>query len=309
MAKAKTRLLLEDDYVAFDVETTGLAPSWCEVIEIGAVRVTDGDLGEEFHTFVRPTEPIPQFITELTGITDGMVSEAPSESDAVRAFLDFIGDSVLVAHNATFDERFMSSAMERSGLGTLGNDIVDTLRIARVTLPDAPSRSLSPLFELLHGTPLEGGHRAGADATAAAMVYEALKPKLRDRYGDDPEAGQRAERSARKSSRRRGVRDIRTTVDEVDESNPLFGMEVCFTGGMSMRRNDAQQACADLGAKVRGSVTKKLDYLIVGESAYRSGVNGGASKSLKAALERSSEPNAPQVIDENMFMALIEPYL
>src|SRR4029079_6961986 len=109
----EARRLLETDFVVFDLETTGAKAPPCRVTEIGAFRVSNGRITEQFHTLVNPQIPIPAFITSLTGISDDMVREAPLFSEVVDDLLAFLGDSVLVAHNAQFDMRFINHEISR----------------------------------------------------------------------------------------------------------------------------------------------------------------------------------------------------
>ena len=102
------RNFAETNFVVFDLETTGAKTPPCRITEIGAYRVRDGEITAEFQTLVNPETPIPHFISELTGITDTMVKCAPKFHEVAADFLDFIGDSVLVAHNAHFDLRFLN---------------------------------------------------------------------------------------------------------------------------------------------------------------------------------------------------------
>jgi DNA polymerase-3 subunit alpha (Gram-positive type) len=112
----KKNSLRQGDFVVFDIETTGLSARENAITEIGAVPLRGGQVVGEFSTFVNPGVHIPKYITELTGITDEMVREAPPPDEALRAFYDFCREDVLVAHNANFDCGFVRAAAERAGL-------------------------------------------------------------------------------------------------------------------------------------------------------------------------------------------------
>ena len=134
------------EYVSVDVETTGLAPKQDKIIEIGAVRVRDGQIVESFTSFVNPGRILPAHITGLTGILQEQVDEAETMESVLPAFLEFAGDLPLVGHRILFDYGFLKRAavnmrldFERSG--------VDTLKLSRQFLSELPSRRLSALCE------------------------------------------------------------------------------------------------------------------------------------------------------------------
>jgi len=161
--------------VVVDVETTGWLPDRAEITEIGAVRLSAGQLAGEFCSLVRPAGPIPPDIITLTGITEAMVSRAPSAPDALRAFLAFAGDCVLVAHNAPFDLGFLTSASDASGIAWPRFPVLDTAPLARLLLgagqvPDCRLATLAAYFSA-RTTPC---HRALADARATAEVLIGL---------------------------------------------------------------------------------------------------------------------------------------
>lgn len=121
---------LNETFVCFDTETTGLKPAEEEITEIAAVKVRNGEVLEEFQTYVNPHKPIPANITELTGISDETVKDAPELSEALPQFLEFTGDLPLVAHNAGFDMAFIHRACERLGIEREFTSI-DTVRCAK----------------------------------------------------------------------------------------------------------------------------------------------------------------------------------
>ena len=159
---------IDGSFVAFDLETTGLSARNDRITEIGAVVVENGVLGERFQTFVNPGMHIPANITELTGISDRDVFDAPGEEEAVRAFLDFVGGRPLVAHNADFDVGFTTAACKRHGMD-FEPVYMDTLTLAQSLLPDMKRHKLDLIAARL-GLPEFAHHRASDDAVTCAYI-------------------------------------------------------------------------------------------------------------------------------------------
>ena len=172
-------LPLDTDFVGFDIETTGLDSHIHRITEIGAVRVENGVVTKSFQTFVDPGMPIPPEIVQLTGITDRDVYGAPGEAEAVRAFLDFVGDLPLVAHNAAFDIGFITAAAKRSGLA-FDPVYIDTLPIAQALLKQLKKFKLDIISNAL-GLPDFNHHRASDDAAVCARIFTTLRPRLADK--------------------------------------------------------------------------------------------------------------------------------
>ena len=159
-------------YLAFDVETTGLSPETDEIIEIGALKVREGKVCERFISFVKPSEPVSERITEITGITNEMLKDAAPKEDVIRAFLDFCGEDILVGHNVIFDYSFVKCSAVQDGLSfeKLG---IDTLKIAKKVHADLDSKSLGSLCDHYH-IENKAAHRAYHDALATAKLYQTL---------------------------------------------------------------------------------------------------------------------------------------
>ncbi len=176
----ENREIASTDFVVFDLETTGAKAPPCRITEIGAYRVRDGQVTEEFQTLVNPESPIPPFITGLTGISDEMVKDAPVFADVVHDLLGFIGDSVLVAHNSAFDMRFLNYEI---GLifqdYRIANPCLCTVQLSRKLLPDIVNHKLKTVAEH-YSIDLVNHHRASADAYATAHIFVNLLTRLYD---------------------------------------------------------------------------------------------------------------------------------
>ncbi len=168
------------NYVGFDLETTGLNPKYDKIIEIGAVRVKNGELVDTFSTFVNPARSLPTRIVELTGIRDENVADAPYIDEILDSFLQFVGEDVLLGHNILFDYSFIKKAAvnQKKAFEKQG---IDTLRIAKRFLGDLESRQLGYLCDY-YQIELDA-HRALNDAVAAHRIYQILARE----YGDQEE--------------------------------------------------------------------------------------------------------------------------
>ena len=159
---------LSDEFVAFDLETTGLFANRDRITELGAVIFRDGKPAERFNTFVNAGIPIPPEITELTGINDRDIFDAPDEDTVLRQFIEFIGNRPLVAHNAEFDTGFMTAAARRCGID-FSPDFFDTLTLSQAMLPDLKRFRLNIVAERL-GLPEFRHHRASDDAVTCGKM-------------------------------------------------------------------------------------------------------------------------------------------
>jgi DNA polymerase-3 subunit epsilon len=173
------------DFTVVDVETTGWAPDEAGITEIGAVRVHRGQVVAEFSSLVNPGTPVPPAITELTGISDQMIASAPPVAAVLPGLLAFAEGSVLTAHNAPFDLRFLTAACAGMGRDWPAFEVLDTVRLARHltdTPQEVPDRKLATLARFF-GTPVRPSHRALDDARATAAVLRELLGRLAERTG------------------------------------------------------------------------------------------------------------------------------
>jgi DNA polymerase III subunit alpha, Gram-positive type len=179
------RNLFETDYVVFDLETTGAKCPPCRVTEIGAYRIEKGKIADKFHTLVNPEMPIPIFITQLTGISESMVRKAPKFHEIAGDFLDFIGDAVLVAHNAPFDVRFLNHEIGKIYDGyKVANPHLCTVQLSRKLVPHIENHKLNTVASYFRVN-LENHHRALFDAHATAKIFVELLTKLEEKGVSD----------------------------------------------------------------------------------------------------------------------------
>ncbi|RUS48212.1 ATP-dependent DNA helicase DinG [Cohnella sp. AR92] len=158
-------------YAVLDFETTGTSPEQDEIIQVGLALIDEsGMIGEPFVSYVKPSKPIPEWITKLTGIDDETVKEAPEEAEMLAALVPLLQDAVIVAHNAGFDVSFLQAALDRSGYLPFAGRVLDTVELSRLMFPSMPSYRLGSLTQSL-GIGHDRPHQADSDAVSTAELF------------------------------------------------------------------------------------------------------------------------------------------
>ena len=168
---------LDDEFVVFDLETTGLSATYNKITEIGAVKIKNGEIIDSFNTLVNPETPIPEDIIKLTGITDEMVKDAPKCDEALKEFLDFCGNDILIAHNATFDTSFLRAASKEYKI-PFENSYLDTVPLSMYVNPELKKHKLNILADYFKLPPFNH-HRACDDAEMLAKIFICMCDKLK----------------------------------------------------------------------------------------------------------------------------------
>lgn len=330
--KGKSIIDFPREYVCLDVETTGLDPSEDEIIEVAALLIRDGVEIDRFTSLIRPkkshalllvsklhamephevlsfwdTHLVPDTISKLTGITDEMLLSAPYGEEVFPQLSDFIGEKAIVGHNVNFDINFIYDAFNEMGL-TLSNNYIDTLRIARNLFPEMEHHRLSDLLSKLE-VEIASAHRASDDAAATSECFEKMRGLITEGKGIDE--FKRRFLPAQSCTHKRkfeyvSPRTIIPDTSQLDESHPLYSKRIVFTGQLSMPRCDAAQLAANCGARVVTSVSKKTDYLVVGEQDVAIvGDDGLSSKEEKAYALNASGAAHIRILSEAEFLSLV----
>ena len=296
--RGKDLMRFVPNYVAVDLETTGLDPRRGRIIEFGAVRVIGGCIDERFASLVNPGRPLDPFITRLTGITDAMLEDAPSIGEVLPAFLTFAGEAIILGHNVNFDLGFLYEACARELSRPFPNDFVDTMRLSRRLFPQFAHHKLSDLvFRFGIGEAVE--HRALADVIQTIDCYEHMKTYARARgFGDAPP------RSAKRAPR---AADIRTDRVDFDETCACYGKTFAFTGELSrMSRTEAMQKVADRGGTCTDSVTRRTGFLVLGGGDPYDLAGGPKSAKHKKAEQLMLQGFEIELVSEETFYEMIE---
>lgn len=292
---------LKREFIAIDFETTGLSPIHDRIIEIGAVRFVNKRAKEAFSTLVHSDVPISPQASRVNGITNEMISTAPSEAEAISMLVGFLEDALqgktaLCAHNASFDMDFLENALGRCCIRS-NIRYVDTLSISRATIKGLEDHKQDTVLKYFNFSNLQG-HRARSDALCCGKIMCKLIPLL-----ETQNIGDFLKTSELKNIPYEHVnpKDITPTSNNFNISHPLYGKVCVFTGIFEkMTRRYAMQVVVNLGGQVAGSVTKKTDFLFVGDYGF-----SGTTK-FKRAKQLEAEGSGIKIISENAFYEMIK---
>jgi len=305
------------DYVVIDLETTGLSPTTEKVIELGAVRYIDGVEVARFSSMVRPyTQNLMQqytidefealagqgnikyiddpYITELTGITDAMLDDAPTARQVAPQFFDFIGNLPVVGHNiARFDLLFLRKlATETKTRTTIGHDYFDTMQMAPDLATGSTSKKLKDVGFHLGIYGYLDSHRALDDALYNAEVFQKMKEMC---------SVEELEYYRRRDTRSLNALAFQPNPEIFRLGGELFERHFVFTGEMAICRAEAMQRVADLGGVPLQSITKKANYLVVSEREDILPIG-----KIQKAREYIHQGQDLEIISESEFYALLD---
>lgn len=298
----KTVDLFPTEYVMIDTETTGFSSTYDSMLEISAVKVKDGQAVDTFHTFVASDVIIPEFITNLTGITNEMLKNAPPEYEAARKAKEYIGDSIIVGFNTKFDINFINEALKETYGIQLENYYVDVLRYARKLFPEMKHHRLRDMAELFN-IEREKEHRASHDCLTTIKVFEALRTVAVEKYGNVEEFLS----SLKYHKQKLDARDLQSDSADFDITHPLYGKSCVFTGTLErMQRKEAMQAVLNVGGLVENGVTNKTNFLILGNNDYCSSIKDGKSSKQKKAESLLLKGNDIAIIPESVFYDMLD---
>lgn len=282
------------DFVIVDLETTGLDTYFDEIIEIGAVKVKNLEIIDTYQSFVKPEQEISSFITDLTGITNELVANAPKIDTVLPSFFNFTGNNLIVGHNVNFDINFIYDVSN----GNFTNDYIDTLRLSRKILPDLKHHRLKDLIKEFNIIP-KNQHRAMDDCITTFEVYKNLC-KLSDGAYDNIQ-------KIKKSSNYIDLRTIIATDNDFNFDNPFYNKICVFTGVLEkFSRQEAAQLIVNLGGICANGVTKKTNYLILGNNDYCASIKDGKSSKHKKAEEYKLKGQDIEIITENVFYDMLD---
>lgn len=297
--KGNSLLLFPTDYTVIDIESTGLSSMYDSIIEICALRYRNKEFVEKFSTLVKPPYDIDEFIEQLTGITNDMLSSAPKIEDVLPEFLNFIGNDILVGHNVNFDINFIYDNCSTFLSVPFRNDFVDTLRIARLLHKEHKHNRLCDLAGR-YNLSYKNAHRAEYDCLLTNTILSIFDKEFSDTYGDKETLNCLLKQNFK-------VSDIVPQALDIDTDNPIFGKTFVFTGVLEqMQRKDAMQIVADFGGISSNNINKHTNYLVLGNNDYCKSIKDGKSNKHKKAEDYKAKGYDIEIIPENVFFDMID---
>lgn len=286
------------DYIVLDLETTGLDPRQDEIIEVAAIRVRDHVVEEQFTSLVKPQYPIDEFITELTGITNEMLQEAPMITEVLPALRSFIGSDIILGHNVNFDVNFIYDKSESLGLADFSNDYMDTMRISRRLYPQERHHRLRDLVNRLK-VGKEVAHRALADVKQTKACYDSMLDDMQAR-------GISMADLAPKNTWHNLSENITAQTSNIDPNTAIYGKTFVFTGALdAMTRKEAMQLVVDLGGLCADTLNKHANFLVLGDQGYSVALKDGKSSKHRKAEKMRLHGIDIQIISEDVFYEMI----
>lgn len=315
--KGKSIIRLLNRYCVIDIETTGLCPGWDEIIEIGAVKYSNGEIIDQFQTLVQPpingdayineesgkTEWVDAYITKLTGISNEMLADAPCTEDVIKEFADFLGDDIIVGYNVSFDVNFLYDSFVKYSNRPLSNDYIDVMRMARKLYRDMEHHRLKDMIRYF-GLEQGRAHRAVNDCEATESCYRKISEEAIKQFGTETAFIESF--ISKKKGRFIKAKDICSDESKIDEDSPIYNKRCVFTGKLEkFTRKEAMQIVADIGGINEDGVTQKTNFLILGDNDYCTTIKGGKSSKQKKAEKYKLNGQDIEIIPETVFYDMI----
>lgn len=299
--KGKSLVDFPSDYIVLDLETTGFEPHFDNIIEIAALRVRDGEVVDSFSTLVKPYDEIDEFITELTGITNDMLFTAPTPEEVFPSVREFLGDDIIIGHNVNFDVNFLYDWFEIILHEPFTNDFIDTMRLSRKVLPELQHHRLADIASALEVSP-NTFHRALNDCHTTFDCFRALYARVCASGSVDEFIN-----SFKQNYKKYDLRQIAAENTDFDETHPLYGKRCVFTGALEkMTRTDAAQLVVNVGGICDNGITKKTNFLILGNNDYCKTIKDGKSTKQKKAEQYKLSGIDIEIIPESVFYDMLE---
>lgn len=277
------------DYIVLDVETTGLSKQLDRIIEIGAVKISNGEIVDEFSTLVNPEKHISEAASAVNGIYDEDVKDAPKYRDIVKKLSDFLIGQTILGYNVSFDLGFIGEMFISFGIE--GNiQYFDVLSYAKRVLDGLPNYKLTTVASYVNA-PVRPEHRATEDAKATNYVFEYCRNQL-------------LEQEKAKNAERKKARELEKQLrQEAYHLSPLYDVKFCFTGIFSVNRSQIENMAATVGGLIQSKVNSATDYLVVGDISTLP--EWAVERKFEKAKTLQAQRKKVKIINEEEYIVLI----
>ncbi len=305
--KGKSLTQFIDNYCVVDIETTGLDPKQDDIIEISALRIRNSKIVDKFTTLIVPEnfEGLPSFIISLTGITtESILLEGTPIESAIKDFISFIGNDIILGHNINFDINFLYDALAKYTNQQFDSDFIDTLKIARYALPEERHHRLKDLINIFSISDISEHdlHRSINDCKVTKIIYD----KLREILGSDWECPSTYSNSKYKFD----AKNIIADENKFKENHIFFDKYIVFTGKLNrLTRKSAAQLVADIGGHPQNGINSNTDFLVVGNFDYVKNLKDGMSSKQKKAIEKQLTGQDIKILTEDVFLEQLEQFI
>ena len=329
--KGKSLLSVTEDYTLVDLETTGLSAQYNNIIEVGCIKFRGGIEVARYQSLVKSPEPIPYIIECITGIHNEDIQQAPTFEDIGMELWDFLKDEIIVGHNVNFDINFLYDNFQRAFNLQFKNDFIDTLRLARLLLPNIREQGYSghDLISLCNyfgvEFELEGNYENEIDKLAASFTINAFPQFRHHRAIADCQMTNKifchfkemiirnnfdlADLAKRKYDYRQ-LKNLQSDGANFDTEHIFFNKCCVFTGKLErFTRIEAAQIVVNIGGRCEDRITKQTNFLIVGDMDYKKGLEGYESSKLRKARQLIANKQDLQILPESAFYDLVSDYL
>ena len=329
--KGKSLLAVAEDYTVVDLETTGFSAQYNHIIEIGCIKFRKGEEVIRYQSLVKSPEPIPYVIECLTGIHNEDIQDAPTFENIGMELWDFLKDEIVVGHNVNFDVNFLYDNFQRTFDLQFQNDFIDTLRLARMLLPNIREQgysghdliSLCNYFNVTfepegnyeneidklaaifaeNAFPQFRHHRAIADCQVTNKIFCFLKEMIIHGNLNLTELSKSNQYSRR-------LKNLQSDGLNIDREHVFFNKCCVFTGKLEkFTRMEAAQIVVDIGGRCEDRITKQTNFLVVGDMDYKKGLEGYESSKLRKAKQLIANKQDLQILPESAFYDLVSEYL
>ncbi|BDR57790.1 exonuclease domain-containing protein [Xylocopilactobacillus apicola] len=297
--KGRSCLEFAENYTLIDLETTGMVPNRDRIIEVGGLKVKNNEVISEFSSLVKypGDNSVSDEVIQIHGITQAMLEESGEPYEKVfREFKDFIGRDLIVGFNVNFDLNFLYDGFLALFNEKLTNDFVDVLRIARRFYPNERHNRLADCIVRLDPDHFQT-HRSLDDCYDTKRIFD---------YYRSHDDGSLLVNKLAKGRVHLDLSTLSPNEDEIDEENPFYGRNICFTGKLdNFTRKEAAQAIVNIGGRAQNKVTSTTDYLILGDTAYALHGQGNVTSKLKKAREYLTKGQDLTIITETVFIDML----